>query len=64
MAEWSAPHGDELNRGWNQLKGEERSEGAGGSGNVEKIRPIQRGEVMEFFEGQNKGFVVDLKRRW
>lgn len=47
MAECSAPHVGKTFEGDSQVNGGGESKGAGGSGNMEEVRQIWRGEVVE-----------------
>ena len=59
MAECSAPHGAEVNRGDSEVEGGGGSEGACRSGDVEQVRQIWRGKVMDRFEGVQKDFELN-----
>ena len=63
-AEGSAPHGTETGRGNLEEDGGRRTEGAGGSDNVEEIREIGRGQVVDGHECYEEDFENYSEFNW
>ncbi len=58
-AESSAPHSAKAGRGYSEMEGGGRSEGTGWSDNVQEVREVRRGKVMDRLVGVQKDFVGD-----
>ena len=63
-AEGSAPHGTETGRGNSKEDGGRRTEEAGGRENVEEIREVGRGEVVDGHECYEEDFEDDSEFNW
>ena len=63
-AESSRPHGGQTEGGDFQSDGGGRPERPGGNVDLDKVRQVWGGEVMDGFEGMEKDLVVDAVFDW